>query len=184
MRGRPEMARLSRPPVSVSSVGQGVGRSRGIWYRSIEAGPSRRARPAGAEARMIVEVRCVVLVLTTEHAVAADLANGVTIGELGMGDVARRRVGPLAAGTAVATPVSGALAGLGSGLQYGDHVLMPSPGGWFASAGCRHAVTLAKPPRRAQRRNPGTGEVAPRATRSPRRCAPGDDRQGGLEPEP
>ena len=88
---------------------------------SIEAGFARRLRPAPAKSRVVVQVRCVVLVLAAQYAVSTDFAHRVPVGELRMGNVACRSVGPFAARAAVATPVSGALPGLSSRFQYSYH---------------------------------------------------------------
>ncbi len=65
--------------------------------------------------------------LTAQHAVAADLAHRVPVREFGMGNVAHRAIGTFTPGTPVATPVAGALPGLGSWLQYRYHDSLPSP---------------------------------------------------------
>ena len=83
---------------------------------SIEAGLARRLRPTGAKAGMVVQVSCVVLVLTAQHAMSTDFAHRVPVGELRMRNVARRAVGPLATRAAVAIPVACTLPGLGSRL--------------------------------------------------------------------
>ena len=88
---------------------------------SIQAGSARRLRSTGAEPRMVVQVRCVVLVLAPQHAVSTDFAHRVPVGELRMRNVASRAVGPFAARAAVATSVTRTLPGLGSRFQYSYH---------------------------------------------------------------
>ena len=76
---------------------------------------------------MVVQVRRVILVLAAQDAVPANLAHRVAVGEFRVRDVARGAVRALAPGTPVTPSVAGALPGLGSWLQYCDHVRRVPP---------------------------------------------------------
>ena len=94
---------------------------------SIQAGFPRRFGTAAAETGMVVQIRRVILVLTTQDAVAANLAYRVPVGKLGMRDIAHGTVGALAAGATVTGPVASAPSQLRTRFQYGDHVADFSP---------------------------------------------------------